>query len=147
MRIALLYETYSSTTESVVMIVKDLWVQKGHEVVVSKLQDRMDFTTESYDLVVLATPSWFDRGREGQPHTAFLTYMDAHAQDNFSQKKFGFIGLGDSNYAHFCLAIDILEDFFVQRGAQKWGETLKLDNFYLNTEGETKKIQDWCNTL
>lgn len=147
MRIALLYETYSSTTEAVVAIVKECWDQKGHEVVVSKLQDRMDFTSESYDLVVLATPSWFDRGQEGQPHTAFLSYMDTHVGDDFSGKKFGFIGLGDSNYAHFCLAIDILEDFFTQRGAQKWGETLKLDNFYLNTEEETKKIHDWCNSL
>lgn len=147
MNILIIYETYSSSTETVSGIIAKELTEKGHTVNVARMKDTMDFMNEKHDLVIFATPSWFDRGQEGQPHMAFLQYMDEHTNDDFSSLSCAFVGLGDSSYAHFCLAIDTLEDFFTKRGAKNIGETLKLDNFYFNPEKETKKITVWIDSL
>ena len=147
MNILIIYETYSSSTETVSGIIAKHLTEKGHNVHISRMKDNQGFMTEKHDLTIFATPSWFDRGQEGQPHMAFLQFMDEHLNDDFSSLSCSFVGLGDSSYAHFCLAIDTLEDFFTKRGAKKLGETLKLDNFYFNPEQETKKLTDWIDSL
>lgn len=147
MDILIVYETYSSTTETVSGIIAKNLSEKGHTVAIHRMKDDMSFMEEKHDLVIFATPSWFDRGEEGQPHMAFLQYMDEHTNDDFSALSCAFVGLGDSSYAHFCLAIDTLEDFFTKRGAKNIGETLKLDNFYFNSEQETKKLISWIDKL
>jgi len=147
MNILIIYETYSSSTETVAEIINKKLTEMGHTIKVIRMKDNMGFMQEKRDLVIFATPSWFDRGEEGQPHIAFLQFMDEHTHDDFLTLSCSFVGLGDSSYAHFCLAIDTLEDFFTKRGAKKLGETLKLDNFYFNPEEETKKLTAWINTL
>lgn len=147
MDILIIYETYSSSTEAVSGILAKYLTEKGHIVTINRMKDNMDFMNQKHDLVLFATPSWFDRGQEGQPHMAFLQFMDEHTNDDFSTLSCSFVGLGDSSYAHFCLAIDTLEDFFTKRGAKKKGETLKLDNFYFNAEHETRKLISWTDAL
>ncbi len=147
MNIKIIYETYSSSTETVSGLIAKQLTELGHSVDVSRMQDSMNFINQNYDLVIFATPSWFDRGQEGQPHMAFLHFMDDHTNTDFTSLKCSFVGLGDSSYAHFCLAIDILEDFFTKRGAHKLGETLKLDNFYFNPDEETVKLNKWIEQL
>lgn len=147
MDILIVYETYSSSTETVSGIIAKQLTQKGHTVNVTRMKDGMDFMNKSHDLVIFATPSWFDRGQEGQPHIAFLQFMDEHTNDDFSMLSCAFVGLGDSSYAHFCLAIDTLEDFFTKRGAKNIAETLKLDNFYFNPDQETQKLTEWIEEM
>jgi len=147
MTIHILYETYSSSTTAVVEIVEQELKAKGHDVKISLMGECMNFMDDLADLVIFATPSWFDRGIEGQPHMAFLAYMDDHTDADFSALNCAFIGLGDSSYAHFCLAIDTLEDFFTKRGARSVGAALKLDSFQLNPVPETEKLHAWISLL
>ena len=147
MNIQILYETYSSTTETVVGILGKTLISKGHAVDISRMKDKMSFMDSPADLVIFSTPSWFDRGQEGQPHMSFLEFMDHNAETDFSSLNCAFVGLGDSSYAHFCLAIDTLEDFFTKRGAKNVAETLKLDNFQFNPDDESVKLISWVDTL
>lgn len=147
MNILIIYETYSSSTEAVADVMAKQLTEQGHTIKITRMKDNMGFMNETYDLVIFATPSWFDRGEEGQPHMAFLQFMDENKNADFSTLSCSFVGLGDSSYAHFCLAIDTLEDFFTKRGAKRQGETLKLDNFYFNPETETKKLTTWIEAL
>lgn len=147
MNILIIFESYSSTTATVSDLLSEELRAGGHTVRVGRMSEGIRFWEESYDVVIFATPSWFDRGQEGQPHTAFLEFMDAHHADDFSGISCAFVGLGDANYAHFCLAVDILEDFFTKRGAKKPFETLKIDNFYMNEATEKEKLKAWCRAI
>ena len=147
MTIQIIYETYSSTTETVVGILGKELISQGHSVNISRMKDMMKFMEDPAELVIFSTPSWFDRGQEGQPHMSFLEFMDENTEADFSSLKCAFVGTGDSSYAHFCLAIDTLEDFFTKRGAQKVGETLKIDNFQFNPDEESRKLKQWIETL
>ncbi|MBP9691433.1 flavodoxin-like domain-containing protein, partial [Candidatus Woesebacteria bacterium] len=129
MNIQILFETYSSTTAGVVEIMEKKLQELGHAVEIGHMKDHMNFMEKPTDLVIFATPSWFDRGQEGQPHISFLEFMDQNQHADFSKLTCAFVGLGDSNYPHFCLAIDTLEDFFTKRGAKNITNALKLDNF------------------
>ncbi|MBP9691627.1 flavodoxin family protein, partial [Candidatus Woesebacteria bacterium] len=147
MNIQILFETYSSTTEGVVGIAGKKLGEQGHKVEIGRMKDHMNFMEKPVDLVIFATPSWFDRGQEGQPHISFLEFMDHNVHTDFSKLNCAFIGLGDTNYSHFCLAIDTLEDFFTKRGAKNIGSVLKLDNFQFNTDLETRRLNTWIEEL
>ncbi len=148
MNICIAYETYSSSTETVVTIVAAKLKDRGHTVTIKRMRDGIQPSDlKNADLTIFATPSWFERGKEGQPHISFLDFMDQAHNESFKGMKFALIGLGDSTYAHFCHAIDMLGGFFERHEGVNITETLKLDGFFSNTEQETKRLEDWVNQL
>lgn len=148
MNICIAYETYSSSTETVVNIVADKLKTKGHTVTIKRMRDGVNpQDLKQVDLAIFATPSWFERGKEGQPHISFLNFMDTAHEESFKDMKFALIGLGDSTYAHFCHAIDMLGGFLERHEAKNVTETLKLDSFFSNTENETKRLEQWIDQL
>lgn len=148
MNICIAYETYSSSTETVVTIVATKLTEKGHAVTVRRMRDGVrPEDLKKTDLTIFATPSWFECGKEGQPHISFLNFMDTAQNESFSGMKFALIGLGDSTYAHFCHAIDLLGGFLERHEAQNIAPTLKLDSFLSNTEHETKRLEEWIDRL
>lgn len=148
MNICIAYETYSSSTETVVTIVATRLTEKGHTVTVRRMRDGVQ--TEDLrktDLTIFASPSWFERGKEGQPHISFLNFMDTAQHESFQGMKFALIGLGDSTYAHFCHAVDMLGGFFERHEATNVAPTLKLDSFLSNSEHETQRLYQWLDQL
>ena len=148
MNICIAYETYSSSTETVVTIAAAHLTEKGHVVTVKRMRDGVHpQDLKNTDLTIFATPSWFERGKEGQPHIAFLNFMDAAQNESFKDMKFVLIGLGDSTYAHFCHAVDMLGGFLERHEAKNIAETLKLDSFFSNTDQESKRLVEWLDRL
>lgn len=148
MNICIAYETYSSSTETVVALVASKLTGKGHIVTVKRMRDGVNpQDLKSADLTIFATPSWFERGKEGQPHISFLNFMDTAQNESFKDMKFALIGLGDSTYAHFCHAIDMLGGFLERHEAKNVTQTLKLDSFLSNTGPETKRLEEWIDQL
>ena len=148
MNIYILYETYSNATEEVVEIVSNNLKNNNQSVTVQRLRDLKDpQSILGHDLVIFATPSWFERGKEGQPHISFLEFMDHMKDVSLKDVKTAFIGLGDSTYGHFCGAIDLLESYCRERESNVVAPTLKLDSFYSNIERETKKLEEWLAQL
>jgi flavodoxin len=99
------------------------------------------------DMLIFATPSWFDSGLDGQPHTSFISFMNKNSKSDFSEYKTAFIGLGDNTYARFCRGIDIVEDYFTSRGASKISDTLKLDSYQFDMEKGRVDLEKWINSL
>lgn len=148
MNICIAYETYSSSTETVVTIVATRLTEKGHTVTVRRMRDGVQTEDlKKTDLTIFASPSWFERGKEGQPHISFLNFMDTAQNESFKDMKFALIGLGDSTYAHFCHAVDMLGGFFERHEAINIAPTLKLDSFLSNSEHETQRLHQWLDQL
>lgn len=148
MNILIAYDTYSSTTESVVDVIVQKMTEKSHQTKVLRIRDiKNPDEIKGFDLVLFATPSWLERGQEGQPHVSFLEFIDAAKDTSYEEVKFAVIGLGNSTYAHFCQAADILETFMKDKHAQCIKETLKLDAYYENMERETPRLASWLDSL
>ena len=57
------------------------------------------------------------------------------------------IGLGDSNYVHFCGAVNIIEQYFVNElGGQKIIETLRIDG-YPEMEENQNLVNNWVEKI
>lgn len=148
MNICIAYETYSSTTETVVEIISKSLKEKGHTTTIKRMRDTHSVSDiKTCDLTIFATPSWFERDKEGQPHIAFLEFMDSNKDATFDGMKFALVGLGDSTYAHFCHAIDMIGGYLTEHNAIQVGETLKLDSFFFNSEAQTKRLHEWIEKL
>lgn len=147
MNILILYETYSSSTETVAYLIAETINTSGSRSEVKKLTDVETREYNDHDLVIFSTPSWFENGKEGQPHTNFLKFMEKNNQASFVGLNCVFVGLGDSTYNKFCNAIEIVEKFFTDRGANVTLPTLKLDRYFINTNVEKEKLVSWTNEL
>ncbi len=148
MNITIAYETYSSSTETVVTLISENMKAKGHTVTIKRMRDGVQpQELKQSDLTIFATPSWFERGKEGQPHISFLNFMDINQNESFSGMKFALVGLGDSTYAHFCHAIDLLGGYLERHEAKNVAPILKLDSFLSNTDAETEKLHQWIDQL
>jgi len=148
MNILIAYDTYSSTTATVVDIVDQKAQEKGHTTKVLLVRDiQSPEDVKGYDLVIFATPSWMERGQEGQPHTSFLDFIDKAKGASYEGLKYTVIGLGNSTYAHFCQAADILEGFIKDKGGVSVQEALKLDAYYENTNREKPRLLSWLDSL
>jgi flavodoxin I len=147
MNILILYETYSSSTETVAYLIAETINASGSLSEVKKLTDVETREYSDYDLVIFSTPSWYENGTEGQPHTNFLKFMEINSKASFVGLNCVFVGLGDSTYNKFCNAIEIVERFFTDRGANVTLPTLKLDRYFVNTDVEKEKLTSWTNKL
>ena len=64
-----------------------------------------------------------------------------------ADKSFAVFGCGDKSYLHFCGAVDELEGFVAQVKGKTASESLKIDGFFFDLEGNTEKIESWAAGL
>ncbi|KKP87050.1 MAG: Flavodoxin [Candidatus Roizmanbacteria bacterium GW2011_GWA2_35_8] len=98
-------------------------------------------------LRIFASPSWDNESEEGQPHIDFISFMQKSTGKNFNGKSCATFGLGDSTYAHFCGAVDIVTDYIKKNGGKIINDPLKIDGYLFNTEANNKLLSDWANML
>lgn len=127
--------------------VSDTLTKLDHSVTMKDVRDTNPDELDSYDLIILGSPSWDYEGKEGQPHTDFLPFMEKFKENQLKDIQFAILGLGDSSYSHFCGAVDVLTEFVQKLGGKMKPEPLKIDGFYFDQEKNTKLIQEWTNKL
>ncbi|CAN5206564.1 hypothetical protein BH09PAT1_BH09PAT1_2420 [soil metagenome] len=148
MNICIVYDTYSSSTETVVGIVDIYLKEKNYTVTIKRMRDGAAIADlKNTDLTIFATPSWFERKQEGQPHSSFLHFIDSAQNESFSGMRYALIGLGDSTYARFCNGIVELGKFLEQHNGAQIGETLKLDSFFFDEKRQTERLAEWLEQL
>jgi flavodoxin len=104
MKINFIYATYSGTTSQ--MVDDALNILSKMNIVANKILLDESFQLSDLnhnDMLIFATPSWFDSGLDGQPHTSFISFMNKQfeeigytvwaAQEKSSGKLIGYIGL------------------------------------------------------
>ncbi len=121
--------------------------QAGHEVKLKMALETQPSDFESFELVILASPSWDYGGQEGMPHDDFMMMIDKFGEAKFNDQAFAILGLGDSNYNKFCGAVDYLTQWIEKIGGKLVGQPLKIDQYFMNEQTANEEILRWGKTL
>lgn len=146
MTILIAYTTNSGGTYLASNIVQTELEKHNHTATVKKIDETDSSEFNSYDLIILASPSWWVNHKDGQPPESFQDFMKKNADINFSHKKFAILGLGDTSYMHFCGAVDVLESFVKEHHGQLAVESLRIDGFYFNEKNE-ELVKQWAEKI
>lgn len=147
MNILLVYATYSSGTQTASELVEKLLVEKSVEVVRKNIKEVTDEEFNHFDLIILASPSWWNRNSDGMPHEFFLKFMDSIDGRTFPDKHFAIFGLGDEKFTHFCGAVDHLEAFVKKLQGKLVVESLRIDGYFFEPQKNKQKLTDWTKDL
>lgn len=147
MNVLLVYATYSGSTSAASHIAEQVLSATGHAVTLKQALELQPQDLESADAVVLASPSWDYHGEEGMPHEDYLEVFKAFEGQQFADKKFGVIGLGDNHFTKFCGAADHLEQWVSQLGGQLAIPSLRIDQYYFNETENSEKVKLWAKNL
>ncbi|MCB9798302.1 flavodoxin domain-containing protein [Candidatus Nomurabacteria bacterium] len=101
----------------------------------------------SHRHIVMGSCSWKVEGEEGSPHEDILNIMHAMDGKKYPSKHFALFGCGDSRYTYFCGAVDHMQAFVTQIGAQEILPPLKVDGLYFDLYNATAKIEKWAYQL
>jgi len=147
MNVLIAYATYSGGTQAACEFLSQTLTSAGHQVTMKTISELNFEDTVTYDLRVFASPSWDYEGKEGQPHQDFVAFVGKSVGKNFGGKSCAVLGLGDSSYAHFCGAVPIIEEFIKAAGGTLKTESLKIDGYLFNMDGNNAKISEWAKKL
>ncbi len=147
MNILLAYATYSSGTETASGILAETLRSGGMDVTVKRIADVQPDDMKPYDLVILASPSWWEQKTDGMPHSHFLEAFKRFEGTTFPEKRFAVMGLGDITFAHFCGAVKHLEEWVGKLQGKLVIPSLKVDSFYFEVDSNTARVKEWGSAL
>ena len=120
---------------------------EGHTLVINEQPELIDITGNNDPILVCTSTT----GQGEVPPNLLPFYLDL--RENLPQqpgRPFGVIVLGDSSYGDtFCGAGELLEEAFLETGARKVGNTLRIDALeIIEPEHEALPwIRDWLTDL
>lgn len=101
----------------------DILSEQGFGVELFNNAELADIQNQRYLLVISSTHGAGELPDNIKP----LFEQIAEQKPDFSQMKFGVIGLGSSDYDTFCNAVNIIEEELKARGASQVCESLRID--------------------
>lgn len=144
--ILIIYGSLTGNTEGVAFKVSEALQTAGHTLEVKNAVDcEEDVLKGSFDTLILACSTWDD----GLPQSDFLEFMQRveNSQLDLSSKKIALLGLGDSNYVHFCGGLTAIEALFIDKfKGQKIIDALRIDG-YPDMEENQQKLNAWVEQL
>jgi flavodoxin I len=147
MKILILYATYTGGTETAAQTVSETLSSNGHTITLKVVTEANSDEFNSYDVILMCTPTWDFNGKEGQPHEDFISFIEKLKEKDFSGIKFAILGLGDSSYTHFCGSVDVLENFVKETKSTLLCPSLRVDGYFYDQEKNTNLIKDWTNKI
>ena len=122
------YASETGNTESVAEEVVKGLEQGGLDVTLKNVEESNPKELLEYDLVLLASSTWGDEEKE--LHESMVDFYEDLDGIDFSAKPAAAFGCGDSEYTHFCGAVDLLEERLGEKGANLlhgFGEGFRVD--------------------
>jgi len=122
------YASESGNMESVAEEVVKGLEEAGLDVTLKNAEDSDVKELSEYDLVLLASSTWGDEEKE--LHVSMVDFYEDLNGIDFSRKPAAAFGCGDSDYTHFCGAVDLLEERLNEKGANllhDLGEGFRVD--------------------
>ncbi|GIW61395.1 MAG: putative flavodoxin-2 [Patescibacteria group bacterium] len=141
------YATYSSGTLLVSEIIENELNKVSARVVRKDIRYASKNDLKQSDVVILGSPSWWNRHKDGMPHEFMLSFMESLQGFTFPAKKFAIFGLGDTAYAKFCGAVDQLEDFVGSLKGELIVPSLRIDGFFFQQKENEKKVKEWTQKI
>ena len=115
----------------------DVLTEQGYQVELFNQAELADIQHQTSLLVVTSTHGAGELPENIQP----LFQQLAESNLDFSQMKFGVIGLGSSDYDTFCNAVNIVEEALSSLGATQVCESLRID--VLNDFDHDSSAEAW----
>jgi flavodoxin len=135
MKIKIIYETQTGTTQYVAEVMQKKFATLGHQADLHSV--RYNGSTpelEGYDAVLFGAPTYED----GKLETAMRVFITRFSTD-LSKYKVAVFGLGNTTFPQFCVSAKILEEWVVQNKGVPSIPALKVDGFPDNV----KPIEEW----
>lgn len=141
------YATYSSGTLLVSEVIENELNKVGARVVRKDIRYASKNDLKQNDVIILGSPSWWNRNKDGMPHEFMLSFMESLQGFTFPAKKFAIFGLGDTAYTRFCGAVDQLEAFVESVNGHLLVPSLRIDGFFFQQKENEKKAQEWTHNI
>lgn len=143
----IVYASNSGGTYLTAKLIRESLESAGTKVSFKKARDTSIKDFEKTDLILIGSPSWKTKGKEGQPTQNILDLLEKLKDKKLLDKSFALFGCGDRSYLHFCGAVDELEQFVSKVKGKKVTESLKIDGFFFDVEGNTSQVEEWAAGL
>ncbi len=152
MNIALVYATNSGNTYVVAGIIKEMLLSAGHQVDIASALDADPNILKDKDLILLGSSSWDwqseTEGRlEGHPLLSMKRFLEKIKDASLTSHKVALFGCGDTDFQHFCGAVDHLSQFVDDHGGKEITKPLRVDKFYIDINAKMEQVKAWAKDL
>lgn len=147
MKILIVFATNSGNTFMVGHLIQKALEQKNHQV---KMRNATYVTSDEihdHDVLLLGSSSWDWQGDEGRPLRSMIELMENLESEDLDSKPVAIFGCGDTDYTHFCGAVDHIAEFAKQKNSRILIDPLKVDEFYLDIKAKAPDIESWADSL
>ncbi len=139
MKILIVYETLTGTTQYVTEVMQAKLIELGHQVDLHSVRYQgQQPELSNYQVLLFGAPTYED-GKLEQGMRVFI----AKCKENLSGYKVAVFGLGNSTYPLFCKSADILEEWVTQQQGRVVTPTLRIDGF----PDDLSPIESWIVQL
>lgn len=146
MKYFLVYGTLSGSTMTAAELVGSTLKKQGHIVTIVSADQASKDMIKDQEVLLVASPSWEDRGLDGQPLPEIRQFLESLSPADLAGKKIALIGLGDSAYPHFCGAVDVMAEILTKLHSISIIEPLRIDKYYSMPDNE-QKVEEWSMRL
>lgn len=148
MNILIIYATNSGST----FLVSDHIAQQlrahSHQVTLQNIIDTQPGNLLEYDIVFLGSNSWDFEHKEGQPHHAFMKFLEGIQDWNLTEHRYVVFGCGDKSYQYFCGALDVISQYVETHQGKIIHEPLKINQFFFHDPDEVyKQVDEWLSDV
>jgi flavodoxin short chain len=124
-RAIVVYGSETGNTETVAAVIAAVLENADFGVTLKEVPEASVGELANYDLILLGSSTWGDEEKELQAD--MVDFYDDLESADLSGKPAAAFGCGDSDYTHFCGAVDLLEERLEQVGATLLDEGLRID--------------------
>lgn len=132
MNILIVYATNSGSTYLIADHLRQQLEQHSHQITLKNVIEIAPQDLLNYDVVFLGSNSWDFERKEGQPHHAFVQFIQQANELRLDNHKYAIFGCGDRSYMIFCGALQVISEFVTSHGGTILHEPLRIDRFYFN---------------
>jgi len=136
----IVYGSETGNTESVAEVIAAALEDANFRITLKEVTQASVDELAGYDLILLGSSTWGDEEKELQADMVDF-YDDLEGAD-LSGKSAAAFGCGDSDYIHFCGAVDLLEERLEQIGATLLDEGLRIDG-----DPDDDDAQEWATQI
>lgn len=145
MKIAIIYATNSGGTYQVSkQIARSL---SAHDITIKKAADTNPAELLRYNVVLFGSPSWNVGGKEGMPVESMQALLQKMQAFKMVPKHYAVFGCGDSGFAYFCGAVDVIDKHLRFQHSKVVCPPLKIDEFFLHLHKSEQQVDAWVQVL